>query len=195
MKVSGCAVPEAAEHHRDNQVAIAPPLPVSAATERDIEVVAQPAGERHVPAPPEILDRDGGIGAVEVLREGDAEQQGDADRHIGVAAEIGVNLHGVAVDRQQRLRRAVLPRQREDRIDDRRRDIAGDDHFLEEAEGDQPGRAARLLPVHRLRSPQLRDELRRAHDRPGDEMGEEGEIDGEIEQRGGLDLPFVVSTT
>ena len=46
---------------------ISRPPPVAA--ERDVEVVAQPARERHVPAPPEVLDRRRGVGRVEVLRE------------------------------------------------------------------------------------------------------------------------------
>ena len=52
-----------------------------------------------MPAPPKVLQRYGGIGAVEVGRELEAQQQRDADGHIRIGREIAVDLHGVAVDR------------------------------------------------------------------------------------------------
>ena len=80
---------------------------LAVAAERDVEVVAQPARQRHVPAPPEVLERDGGVRRVEVLRELEAEQQRDADRDVRVAAEVGEDLDGVAVDADQHLERRV----------------------------------------------------------------------------------------
>ena len=62
-------MPEAAEQHRQQQVAVGPQPALAVAAERDVEVVAQPARERHVPAPPEVLQRDGRVRRVEVLRE------------------------------------------------------------------------------------------------------------------------------
>ena len=52
------AVPEPADQHRQHQVAVREDLAPATAAERDVEVVAQPARERHVPATPEVLDRD-----------------------------------------------------------------------------------------------------------------------------------------
>ncbi len=69
---------------------------LAVAAERDVEVVAQPARQRHVPAPPEVLERHRGIRRVEVLRELEAEQQRDADRDVRVAAEVGEDLNRVA---------------------------------------------------------------------------------------------------
>ena len=51
------AVPEPADEHRQHQVAVREERPAAVAAERDVEVVAQPARERHVPAPPEVGDR------------------------------------------------------------------------------------------------------------------------------------------
>src|SRR6476659_8079234 len=106
-----------------------------------------------MPAPPEILQGGGDIRAVEVLWEGNTEEQRDADRHIGVAAEVRIDLHGVAVDGEQDLLRGVLPRHRKDRINDRRRDVAGDHYLLEQPDTDQPRGAARLLAINRLGIP------------------------------------------
>ena len=69
---------------------------VAIAAERDVEVVAQEARQRHVPAAPEILQRHGAVGHVEILRQHDAEQQGEAERHVGVAGEVEIDLEGEA---------------------------------------------------------------------------------------------------
>ena len=97
------AVPEPAEQHRDHDVAERPEPPAAVAAERDVEVVAQPARERHVPAPPEVAQREGHVGAVEVLRQLVSEQQGEADRHVGVAGEVAVDLRGERVEGERQL--------------------------------------------------------------------------------------------
>src|ERR1700722_13995801 len=73
----GGAMPEAPQQHRHHQVPIREEPPAAIAAERDVEVVPKPARERHVPATPEVLKRDGGVGRIEVLREVESEQQGD----------------------------------------------------------------------------------------------------------------------
>ena len=65
------------------------------AAERDVEVVAQEARQRHVPAPPEVADRHGAVGRVEVERQPQAEHQREADRHVGVAGEVEIDLQRV----------------------------------------------------------------------------------------------------
>ena len=72
----------------------------------------------------------------------EAEQERHADRDVGVAAEVGVDLDGVAVDGDQHLERRVLVRRREHSVDDVRRQVVGDHHLLEEAGDDQEERAA-----------------------------------------------------
>ena len=54
-EVPGGSVPEAAEEHRDQRGCTRVRLgPAAIAAERDVEVVAQPGGQRDVPAPPEV---------------------------------------------------------------------------------------------------------------------------------------------
>ena len=57
-----------------------------------------------MPAPPEVLQGHGDVGPVEVLREPEAEQQREPDRHVGIRGEVAVDLHGIGVDRRKRLR-------------------------------------------------------------------------------------------
>ena len=99
--------------------------PSAVAAERDVEVVAQPARQRHVPAPPEVLERQRPVGGVEVLREADAEQQRAADGDVGVAGEVGVDLDGVGVDADEQLERTVRGRRAEDGVDE----LGGDDSW------------------------------------------------------------------
>ncbi len=172
-----------AEQHRQEQVAVRDRRARAATAERDVEVVAEPARERHVPAAPEVLQRRGCVRRVEVLRELEAEQERDADGDVGVAGEVGVDLHRVGVDGDQDLERRVLVGVGEDLVDDVRGQVARDHHLLEEPGGDQVEGSARVHPVRRAGRVQLRDELVRANDRPGDEVREEREVDGELLER------------
>src|SRR5690606_39271907 len=47
-------MPETTKRHGDEEVRIAPQLAAPVAAERDVEIVAQKARQRHMPAPPEI---------------------------------------------------------------------------------------------------------------------------------------------
>ena len=68
-------------------------MPVSA--QRNVEIFAQPRGKRDVPAPPEIGDGFGAIWRIEIFREHESEHEAEPDRHVGVTAEIEINLKGV----------------------------------------------------------------------------------------------------
>src|SRR5690606_22181186 len=45
----GRAVPQAAEHHREHQIRVGPTRTEAIASQRDVQVVAQPGRERDVP--------------------------------------------------------------------------------------------------------------------------------------------------
>ena len=92
------AVPQSAQQHRQEQVAVGPDAALAVAAQRNVEVVAQPRRERDVPPPPELGDRRRLVGCVEVLREAEAQQQGDADGHVRIAREVAVDLQRIAVD-------------------------------------------------------------------------------------------------
>src|SRR5690606_33828226 len=85
-------MPKPAEEHRERQVAIGGEASASISAERDIEVVAQPARERDVPATPEVRDVTRKGGEAEVLHQLDPEQAAEPARHERVAAEVSVDL-------------------------------------------------------------------------------------------------------
>ena len=79
------AVPEAAQEHRQHQVAQRGRLAVAAAAQRNVQVIAQPRRERDVPAVPEIRDARRQVRHAEVLRKDESEQARAADRDVAVA--------------------------------------------------------------------------------------------------------------
>ena len=116
------AVPEAADQHRQHQVAVRRqrrPRGCRRAGCRGSRAASARASCASAARSPGARRR--GVGRVEVLREREAEQERDADRDVGVAGEVGVDLDRVGVDRDQDLERRVLARGGEDLVDDRRR--------------------------------------------------------------------------
>src|SRR3546814_20718288 len=69
------AMPEAADHHRQNQVAVCLEHPAAISTQRNIEIVPEPGGQADVPAPPELRDAARPIRRLEILDEPEADHQ------------------------------------------------------------------------------------------------------------------------
>src|ERR1051326_3859364 len=87
-----CAVPQAGYRHRDQEIEIEPRGAGSVAAQRDVDVVAQKARQRHMPAPPVIDDVEGSIWRIEVERQLNSEQARSAKRHLRIAAKIKIKL-------------------------------------------------------------------------------------------------------
>ena len=93
-------MPKAEDEHGNDEGEIAPPGLAADGSEREKEEVANPEGERHVPARPEHGGRGGEIGAVEIFVQLKAEEAGSANHHVGPAAEAEVELEAVAEDEE-----------------------------------------------------------------------------------------------
>ena len=143
-----------------------------------------------MPAPPELGDAGGLVGAVEVQREANIQHPRQADRHVGVAGEIEIDLQGVGergVPRfEERQARAVGGGGESDVRE--AAEHVGEDEFLAQAEqkdqhavGEVPG-----VGADHARGGHLRNDLGRADDRAGDQMREEGD-EGAIGQHGGAE--------
>ena len=74
------------------EVQVGPPRARAVPAQRQVQVVPEPAGERDVPAPPELGDRPRDVRVVEVLQEVEAEHPCQADGHVRVAGEVEVDL-------------------------------------------------------------------------------------------------------
>ncbi len=90
------AVPQAAEQHRDHEVAVLPESPAAIASERNVQVIAQPERERHVPAPPEVARIGGLVRAVKILGKANGKEMAEANGHVGVAGEIKVDAERIS---------------------------------------------------------------------------------------------------
>ena len=64
--------------------------------QRNVDVLPEPGAQSHVPAPPELRHAYGYVGAVEVLRELKAHHPSKSYGHQRIAAEIEVQLEGIA---------------------------------------------------------------------------------------------------
>src|SRR5271170_2526412 len=86
------AVPKPSQHEYEKQVEVGSCRSTSVASERNVEVVAKPTGQRHMPSPPKLSDAQRAVGKVEILREMEAEHFAETDRHVSIAREVKINL-------------------------------------------------------------------------------------------------------
>ena len=169
------AVPQTAEKEGEEKVAEHPFLAFSVAAQRDIQIVAEPARKRDVPAPPEILDIRGLVWRIEVPRQFDPEHEGTADGHVAVAREIEVQLESVA----ERTKDGFTESQRRRNIEDivhKRRKIIRHKHLLGEADAQHDKAAIEIFPVHHaLGAFELWHHLAVMDDRASDKLREEAD--------------------
>jgi len=170
------AVPQAADQHGQQQVAVLRELAHAASTHRNVQKITQPEAQGDVPAPPEIDNARGFIGRIEVVRQLHAEEEGHADSHVGIAGKIEIQLEGVCQRPHPRFgagQRKALVRGIEDAVG-----VGGDavrqEHFLGKADEEEGHALADVGAGQRLRVGDLRAELRVAHDGAGDDIGKEG---------------------
>ena len=134
-----------------------------------------------MPAPPEFLDGARAIGIVEVFEEIEAEHPRKADRHVGIAREIQIDLHRIGREPEPRDARAqLIGRQGEDAVGGLA-EWVGENHLLAEAGDDAlDARNRQIEPL--LAAGQLVADVVVAHDRPGDQLREEGNIEREVDR-------------
>ncbi len=176
------AVPEPAEHHGRHQVEAPARGRAAVAAQRDIEVVAQPERERHVPAPPEVARRRGLVRAVEVLRQLDAEEPAEADGHVGVAAEVEVDLERVAEQAEPGLRGVERQRRGEHRVDEVAETVRDQDLLAEPHAEQQDALAPARGDAGAGDAGELGDELVMAREGARDQVREEAHEPGEPDE-------------
>ena len=130
------AVPEAREHERRHDVRELAAEAFARAAQRDVDVVAEPRGQRDVPAAPEVLGAARQVRMVEIDHQLEAEPARRAARDIAVGREVRVDLDREREDaRPQDLEGRRL--EREDLVGDQP-DVVGNHQLLEKAPRHQP---------------------------------------------------------
>ncbi len=131
------AVPEASEQHGEAKIRVSARDAAAISAQRDIEIVAQPGGERDVPALPEVGESRRCVRVAKVIRQGEAEAHGDADRARRIAGEVAKDLAregeraAPGIEGREALHRVV------GEVHDRREDGIREDDLLEEPEEEQ----------------------------------------------------------
>lgn len=109
-KIPRSAMPQAAQKHGNDEIGILANFPLPVASQRNIKVIAQPAGKRNMPPPPKFRNGSGLIRGIEIDIEMEAQQQGNADSHITVTGEVAINLQGIAINTYQILHPRIKSR-------------------------------------------------------------------------------------
>ena len=163
----------------------------AAATQRDIDVIAEPCGERDMPTPPKLRYVATEIGYVEVAHQSDTEQLGCAYGYVGVAREVAVNLNGEQHGCEEECAARVSGIVSENGIH-----VGGTivrhDNLFEQSPEDLAHAVHRLRVVEMPLLQELRQEIGGTLDRSGDELGKERQECGKgNEVMCGLYLPAV----
>ena len=101
-------VPDAADKERQKKVNAGTRKRTTTAAERYVDVIFQPSRKCHVPAAPKLLNIQCLIGGVEVFRQTDTENQAASDCHVGITAEIEVQLQRVSQNGHPRAEKLQL---------------------------------------------------------------------------------------
>ena len=143
--------------------------------ERNVDVLAEPAGERDVPPPPEIPDPVREVWIFEVFGQADPEQAGGSQGDVGVAGEVRVDLEAEEDRCGQHLRSGQGAVGKE-RVGDRCNRVGNHDLLCvapQHEEAADPEIADRDLRF----AGELPHEILRALDRAGHDLREEGEVE------------------
>ena len=97
----GSPMPQAPEQHDDDQVGIRAQFTTAVASKGYIEILFQPSGERDVPAPPELGDRAGDVGEVEVHRQLVTEEPSQPHGDQRIAGKVCKNLEGKCIQHEE----------------------------------------------------------------------------------------------
>lgn len=138
-------VPQATHHKHHHRVPIHFGLRATTSTQRNVDVVAKPIHQRHVPPAPKITHIRSKIRSAEVLGDAESHHAPDANRHFRIAAEIGVDLERIKYRREDNRHTTVMVIIVENRVGVRR-NLVGNAHFQEHS----PQHALAAIQHHRV---------------------------------------------
>ena len=130
-----------------------------------------------MPAAPEVPHGAGGIGVLEVPGQPEAQHLPYADGHPGIAAEVQIQLQGVGHKAQPRHRGGDALEADGLDLTPQAADLVGQQHLHGKADDEVP-QARIQLPQGAGAAVHLRFQLRRVHERAGEELGEHQDLCG-----------------
>ena len=139
-----------------------------------------------MPAFPETCRVGGLIGRVEVERQVESHKHGHAYRYVGIAAEVGIDLQGIDHQRREILERGEEGGVIEHPVHEVYRQVVGEDYLLEKAVEYPEHRDTELPAGEEEGLVELGDELVGPDDGACHQLREEGGVESEIEDIGGV---------
>ena len=88
-RLTTITVPQSKDRQQVDQC---PVFPFSGTSEREVDIIPEPFGERDVPSAPDFPHAGGKIRRKEVLLKPDAEKQSGADGHAAVTGKVEIKL-------------------------------------------------------------------------------------------------------
>lgn len=136
-----------------------------------------------MPSAPELLDGQGGIGIVEILFPVESQHTAQSDGHIGVTGEVIINLESVGNHSQPGQRRTKLACFQRPYLVRHISQSIGNEYFFPHPETETFYPVQKIFPC--LGPPaQRRGDIAVLYDGSCDELGKQGDIQGEIQDVG-----------
>lgn len=153
---------------------------IAVASKRDVKIVLKPFGKGNMPPLPELSGVAGLVRRIEVLRQIETHQHSDTGGDVSVAGEVGIDLKRVAEESRKVLETGVKQRVLENPVAEIHSQIVTEDQLLGKSVQNPENRDTELSAAKEERFVKLREKLLGPHDRAGDELREEAEIESEI---------------
>ena len=155
---------------------------IPVASKRDVQIVPEPAGKRHVPAAPELLGVHSLVWRVEVLGQVEAHEHGYAGCYVRVAGEIGIDLQGIAEKGCKVFKAAEHEGIGKDAVGKVHGHVVGQDELFEKTvhypeDGDAEPAAGQVVRLVKLGY-----ELRRTDDGACHQLREETQVETEVQE-------------
>ncbi len=179
-------MPQAPEGHGCHQVHIGPARALTVSAQRDVQIIPQPGGEADMPAPPEIAWVGRKIRIPEVHHDIESHELSESTSHITIGGKVAKDLQGKSVDPQHHGAGTPLDAAGEHLVGDPG-DIVPDDHLLEEPPEKEPGSGLNIRPGDDALMGHLGKQVGGPFNRPGHQLGEQGNKEGIIQKALGRD--------
>ena len=153
---------------------------IAVASKRDVKIVLKPFGKGNMPPLPELSGVAGLVRRIEVLRQIETHQHSDTGGDVSVPGEVGIDLKRVAEQSRKVLETGVKQRVLENPVAEIHSQIVTEDQLLGKSVQNPENRDTELSAAKEERFVKLREELLGPHDRAGDELREETQVEAEI---------------
>ena len=154
---------------------------VAVTAQGNVQVIAPPTGKADVPTAPEFRGALCLVRAVEVLRQAESHEEGNADGDVRVSGKVCVNLQRVGEEGNQVFKAGEQERRIENAVHEVCREVVAQDNLFGKTVQNPEHGHAESPAGEEILLVELRNELVGTHNRACDELREECEVESEVE--------------